>query len=116
MATVLGFTRAVADCTGTAQIPVNEQLRPTIDLYYARLLRAATAESDQTTRDRLWLHLLDARRLRRLAIENAPSDDLSRATRTVHDALVEFPLIGPHAVQIHSAFDAFEHAVSVASG
>ena len=113
--TVLGFSRAVADGTGPAQLPVNEQLRPAIDLYYTRLLRAATAEPDQAVRDRFWIHVLDALRLRRLALANGPSDDLWRATRAVHDALVEFPLLGPAGVQIHSAFDALERAVATAS-
>jgi hypothetical protein len=115
-ATVLGFARALAEGTGPAQVPVNEQLRPTIDLYYTRLFRAATAESDQTTRDRLWLHLLDAVRLRRLTMADAPSHDLRQAARAVHDALVEFPLLGARGVQIHSAFATFERAVGAASG
>ena len=71
--TVLGFSRAVADGTGIGQVPVNEQLRPAIDLYHTRLLRAAGAESDQTVRDRLWIHVLDTLRLGRLAISSAPT-------------------------------------------
>jgi hypothetical protein len=111
-AAVLGFARALSDRTGPGQVPYNEQLRPTFDVYYDRLLRAANNERDQTARDRFWLHVLDALRLRRLVLGDPSSDNFRRAVRAVHDALDEFPLPGERGAQTRSAFDTFEHAAN----
>ena len=111
-ATVLGFTRAIADGTGPSQVPYKEQPQIAFDVYYNRLLRSANDELDGIARDRCWLHVLDALRLRRVLLTHPLSDELRRATRVVHEALDEFPLIGERGMRTRSAFDAFEGALN----
>jgi hypothetical protein len=110
-AAVLGFARALADGTGPGQVAQNERPELAFDRYYIRLLNAANDEPDRTVRDRFWLHVLDAIRLRRILLANPSSEDLRRTMHVVHEALDEFPLIGERGSPTRSAFEAFEDAV-----
>lgn len=111
-AMVLGFTRALGDGSGPAQVPVEEQLGPAFDRYYERLLRGANGETKRTARDRFWLHVMDALRLRRLVLAGPPWDELRRTIRSVRDALDEFPLIGEAGEKTRAAFDGLEKALN----
>jgi hypothetical protein len=110
--TVRSFARALADGTGPAQVPYKERPRVAFDVYYDRLLRGANDEADRTARDRFWLHVLDALRLRRMVLSNSSLEDLRRAVLVVHNALDEFPPIGQFGARTRIAFDAFEDSVN----
>jgi hypothetical protein len=97
-----GRITAVLDLPESA---LHARLSDASTAYRDALHTAALAESDRTVRDRLWLHVLDADRLRAAVLAStsvgAAQTELARAS----EALVNYPFVGAPAAQLRALFD-----------
>ena len=96
--------------TNVLELPesaLRERLREALDRYRNELHRAADTELDRTSRDRFWLHMLDADRTHELVQTDAPLDSIRAEVQRLRVALEKYPLLGERGRATQEYFHGF---------